>query len=54
MTVLTRHLLSQESVPQDIGAKQELPERIPQMEREVSAAPKGTTVLRVPPTPRAP
>lgn len=54
MTVLTRHYLSQESVLQGTGAKQELPERIPQMELGASYAPQGTTVLRVPPTTRAP
>lgn len=49
MTVLTRHSLSQESVLQGTGAKQELPERIPQMELGASSALQGTTVLRVPP-----
>lgn len=54
MTLLTKHSLSQESVLQGTGAKQELPERIPQMEPAASSAPQGTTVLRVPPTTRAP
>lgn len=54
MPVLTRHSLSQGSVLQGTGAKQGLPERIPQMEPAASSAPQGTTVLRVPPTTRAP
>lgn len=54
MIVLTRHSLSQESVLQGTGAKQELPERIPQMELGASSASQGTTVLRVPPPTRAP
>lgn len=52
--MLTRHPLSQEFVRPGTGAKQELPERIPWMELAASAAHQGTTVLRVPPTPRAP
>lgn len=54
MTVLTRHSLSQESVLLGTGAKQELPERIPQMEPGASSALQGTTVLRVPPPTWAP
>lgn len=52
--MLTRHPFSQEFVRLGTGAKQELPERIPRMELEAFAAHQGTTVLRVPPTPRTP
>lgn len=51
MTMLTGHPLSQESVLQATGAKQELPARIPWMGLGASSAPQDTTVSRVLSTP---